>query len=160
MRALKKLAEKVDGQLRIKSDPPVLIPLRDLPAGDNPDELGSEVESTFAKYKETLADNRKVLIDKYHIVDIALKVVGVGSVGTRCLVALFVANDDSDPLFLQIKEATESRAWKLISRRARTPSTVSVSSGASASCKSRATSSSAGRSEPGVTRTTGVSSTT
>ncbi|MGB5188114.1 MAG: DUF2252 domain-containing protein, partial [Acidimicrobiia bacterium] len=108
VRALNKLAEEVDGNLRIKSDPPVLIPLRDLPADLNPDRLGSEVESTFAKYKETLADNRKVLIDKYHVVDVALKVVGVGSVGTRCLVALFVANDDSDPLFLQIKEATES----------------------------------------------------
>jgi hypothetical protein len=108
MRALKKLAEKVDGNYRIKSDPPLIIPLRDLPASDNPDELGSEAERSFAEYKSTLADNRKVLLGKYHIVDIALKVVGVGSVGTRCLIVLLEANDDSDPLFLQIKEATAS----------------------------------------------------
>jgi uncharacterized protein (DUF2252 family) len=108
MRALKKLAEKVDGSFRIKSDPPVLIPLRDLPSEDNPDRLGSEAKRSFEQYKSTLADNRKVLIDKYHIVDIALKVVGVGSVGTRCLIVLLEANDDTDPLFLQIKEATDS----------------------------------------------------
>ena len=108
MRALKKLAEKVDGNFRIKSDPPVLIPLRDLPSEDNPDRLGSEAKRSFEQYKSTLADNRKVLLGKYHIVDIALKVVGVGSVGTRCLIVLLEANDDTDPLFLQIKEATDS----------------------------------------------------
>lgn len=108
MRALRKLAEKVDGSFRIKSDPPGLIPLRDLPAEYNPDELGKEAERSFIEYKATLADNRKVLIDKYHIVDAALKVVGVGSVGTRCLIVLLEANDDTDPLFLQIKEATDS----------------------------------------------------
>jgi uncharacterized protein (DUF2252 family) len=108
LRAQRKLAEKVDGNFRIKSDPPVLIPLRDLPSADNPDELGKEAERSFAEYRSTLADNRKVLLDKYHIVDIGLKVVGVGSVGTRCLIVLLEANDDSDPLFLQIKEATDS----------------------------------------------------
>jgi uncharacterized protein (DUF2252 family) len=106
MKALKKLAEKVDGNFRIKSDPPLIIPLRDLPAEDNPDELRREAERSFSEYKSTLADNRKVLLDKYHFVDAALKVVGVGSVGTRCMIVLLEANDDSDPLFLQIKEAT------------------------------------------------------
>jgi uncharacterized protein (DUF2252 family) len=108
MKALKKLAEKVDGSFRIKSDPPLIIPLRDLPAADNPDELGKEVGRSFSEYRNTLADNRKVLLGKYHFVDAALKVVGVGSVGTRCLIVLLEANDDSDPLFLQIKEATAS----------------------------------------------------
>ena len=108
MKALKKLAEKVDGKFRIKSDPPLIVPLRDMPASENPDELGKEAERSFAEYKGTLADNRRVLLDKYHVVDIALKVVGVGSVGTRCLIVLLEANDDSDPLFLQIKEATAS----------------------------------------------------
>jgi uncharacterized protein (DUF2252 family) len=79
-----------------------------MPASENPDELGSEAERSFSEYKSTLADNRKVLLDKYHFVDAALKVVGVGSVGTRCLIVLLEANDDSDPLFLQIKEATAS----------------------------------------------------
>ena len=108
LRALDKLAEKIDGKFRIKSDPPLLIPLRDLPTSDDPDELRAEAERSFEEYKETLADNRKVLIDKYHVVDVGLKVVGVGSVGTRCLIVLLEANDDTDPLFLQIKEATES----------------------------------------------------
>ena len=108
MKALNKFAEKVDGSFRIKSDPPLIIPLRDMPASQNPDELEKEAKRSFAEYKGTLADNRKVLLDKYHVVDIALKVVGVGSVGTRCLIVLLEANDDSDPLFLQIKEATAS----------------------------------------------------
>lgn len=59
------------------------------------------------EYRETLADNRKVLLDRYELVDLSLKVVGVGSVGTLCAIALMMAADD-DPLFLQIKEARES----------------------------------------------------
>jgi uncharacterized protein (DUF2252 family) len=108
LKAQKKLAEKVDGNFRIKSEPPLLTPLRDMPAAQNPDALRSQAESSFAEYRSTLADNRKVLLDKYRIVDMALKVVGVGSVGTRCVIVLLEANDDSDPLFLQIKEATNS----------------------------------------------------
>ncbi|MCJ7780915.1 MAG: DUF2252 domain-containing protein, partial [Acidimicrobiia bacterium] len=108
LRALGKLAEKVDGTFRIKSQPPLLVPLRDLPSEGNPDELGRVAERSFAQYKGTLDDNRRVLIDKYRIVDIAVKVVGVGSVGTRCFIALLEGNDDTDPLFLQVKEATAS----------------------------------------------------
>lgn len=108
LKALKKLGEKVDGELRIKSDPPLLIPLRDLPVADHPDALREAARTSFDHYLSTLADNRKVLLNKYHLVDMAMKVVGVGSVGTRCLVVLGRANDDSDPLFLQIKEATNS----------------------------------------------------
>ncbi len=108
LRALGKLAEKVDGTFRIKSQPPLLVPLRDLPSEDNPDELGRAAERSFAQYKGTLDDNRRVLIDKYHIVDIAVKVVGVGSVGTRCFIVLLEGNDDTDPLFLQVKEAAAS----------------------------------------------------
>jgi uncharacterized protein (DUF2252 family) len=108
LRALGKLAENVDGAFQIKSQPPLLIPLRDLPSENNPDELAREAERSFAQYKGTLSDDRKVLLDKYRIVDIAVKVVGVGSVGTRCLIVLLEANDDTDPLFLQIKEATAS----------------------------------------------------
>ena len=108
LRAKKKLTEQVNGELRIKSQPPLLIPLRDLTEDQNPEGLGKAVEESFAAYKGTLSDNRRALVDKYRIVDVAVKVVGVGSVGTRCLIALLVANDDSDPLFLQVKEATDS----------------------------------------------------
>jgi uncharacterized protein (DUF2252 family) len=65
------------------------------------------VKLGFARYRETLEDDRKILLDRYEIVDVSLKVVGVGSVGTFCAVALMMAADD-DPLFLQIKEARES----------------------------------------------------
>ena len=108
LRAKKKLTEQVNGELRIKSQPPLLIPLRDLTEDQNPEGLGKAVEESFAAYKGTLSDNRRALVDKYRIVDVAVKVVGVGSVGTRCLIALLEANDDSDPLFLQVKEATDS----------------------------------------------------
>jgi uncharacterized protein (DUF2252 family) len=65
------------------------------------------IRQAFARYRGTLEDDRKVLLDRYELVDLSLKVVGVGSVGTFCAVALMMASDD-DPLFLQIKEARES----------------------------------------------------
>ncbi|MCL1588095.1 MAG: DUF2252 domain-containing protein [Actinomycetia bacterium] len=108
LHALKKLTEKVDGQLRIKSDPPLLIPLRDLPASERPDDLQGSVEESLIRYRESIDDDMKLLLDRYRIVDIALKVVGVGSVGTRCMIVLFEGNDEADPLFLQIKEASDS----------------------------------------------------
>ncbi len=108
LKALSKLAEKIDGSFRIRSDPPLLVPLRELPDIVDPGELRSIVDESLSMYRSTLNDNRKVLLDRYRVIDVALKVVGVGSVGTRCLVALLQGNDDSDPLFLQIKEATNS----------------------------------------------------
>ncbi len=108
LKALSKLAEKVDGKYRIKSEPPLLLPLRDLAGSQDPDEIRREVTASLAGYRSTLNDNRKLLFDRFHIVDIALKVVGVGSVGTRCMIVLFEGRDQDDPLFLQIKQATNS----------------------------------------------------
>jgi uncharacterized protein (DUF2252 family) len=108
LKALSKLAEKVDGKYRIKSEPPLLLPLRDLAGSQLPDEIRRDVDASLAGYRSTLSDNRKLLFDRFHIVDIALKVVGVGSVGTRCMIVLFEGRDQDDPLFLQIKEATSS----------------------------------------------------
>jgi uncharacterized protein (DUF2252 family) len=65
------------------------------------------VRRTFAKYRETLPEHRRVLLDRYKLMDVAIKVVGVGSVGTMCAVILMMAGD-KDPLFLQVKEARES----------------------------------------------------
>ena len=65
----------------------------------------SHLYDALAEYRTTLPGDRQRLLDKYEFVDLARKVVGVGSVGTRCWVALFVGRDNSDPLFLQIKEA-------------------------------------------------------
>jgi uncharacterized protein (DUF2252 family) len=108
LKALSKLASKVDGKYRINSEPPLLVPLRDLSTQYKPDELRDQVTGTIDSYRNTLADNRKVLFDKFEMVDIALKVVGVGSVGTRCMVILLEGRDEHDPLFLQIKEAESS----------------------------------------------------
>ena len=108
LKALSKLAELVDGTYRIKSVPPLLLPLRELAVSANPDALRTAVHGSIESYRNTLTDNRKVLFDRFHLVDIAVKVVGVGSVGTRCMIALFQGRDGSDPLFLQVKEATAS----------------------------------------------------
>ena len=108
LRALSKLAEQVDGEFRIRSDPPLLLPLRDLADSTERDRLREQVEASVVSYRDTLADNRRTLFDRFKLVDIAMKVVGVGSVGTRCMVVLFQGRDQSDPFFLQVKEATAS----------------------------------------------------
>jgi len=108
LKALSKLAEHVDGKYQIKSQPPLLLPLRELTKKMDTDELRQQVETSIASYRNTLADNRRVLFDRFELVDIAMKVVGVGSVGTRCLIVLFQGRDQDDPLFLQIKEATDA----------------------------------------------------
>ena len=106
--ALEKLAEVVDGSWRIRYEPPVLFPLDQLPGNEDPDLLRAAVDHSLESYASTLNDSRRALLDRYELVDIGVKVVGVGSVGTRCLIALLRGRDDSDPLFLQIKEAGTS----------------------------------------------------
>jgi len=108
LKALSKLAEHVDGKYRIKNQAPLLVPLRDLARSMDPDALREQVTASVEGYRNTLADNRRVLFDRFELVDIALKVVGVGSVGTRCMIVLFQGRDEDDPLFLQIKEAESS----------------------------------------------------
>ncbi len=108
LQAVGKLAEIVDGQYRIRSQPPVLFPLRDLPTGYDIDALEGAAYEAFEAYKATLDDARHFLLDRYRLVDIGVKVVGVGSVGTRCLIFLLVGRDQGDPLFLQGKEAGPS----------------------------------------------------
>ena len=108
MQALDKLAEDVDGRYRIRSDPPVLFPLRDLPAEYDAPAMEALVYAAFEHYKETLPDDRHLLLDRYAPIDVGVKVVGVGSVGTRCFIILLEGRDRRDPLFLQIKEADDS----------------------------------------------------
>jgi uncharacterized protein (DUF2252 family) len=107
MRALSKLTHEVDGRLRIVSEPPLIVPLRDLADAD-PGEVEGRVREILANYRETLAEDRRVLLDGYRYVDAAMKVVGVGSVGTRAWIALLQGRDEGDPLFLQVKEAQPS----------------------------------------------------
>jgi uncharacterized protein (DUF2252 family) len=107
MRALSKLTHEVDGQLRIVSEPPLIVPLREL-TEDDPEEVERRVLEILADYRETLAEDRRALLDSYRFVDAALKVVGVGSVGTRAWIVLLLGRDEGDPLFLQVKEAQPS----------------------------------------------------
>src|SRR5690242_13161729 len=110
LQALSKLAEQVDGQYRIVSQPPVIVPARDLAAtyGLAPDDVMPVLHHRFRAYRATLPDDRRKLLERFEIVDAARKVVGVGSVGTRAFIILLQGRDAQDPLFLQIKEATAS----------------------------------------------------
>jgi uncharacterized protein (DUF2252 family) len=117
MRALAKLTEKVDGEPRLVSDPPLIVPLRELVGdGDDPVELESELRAAFRRYRRTLPPDLRALLDGFRSVDLARKVVGVGSVGTRCWVLLLLGRDERDPLFLQIKEADASVLEPLLGR--------------------------------------------
>ncbi len=110
LQALSKLGELVDGRYRIVSQPPVIIPARELAAthGLSPDEVMPVIHDQFRAYRATLQDDRRHLLERFQIVDAARKVVGVGSVGTRAFIVLLQGRDAHDPLFLQIKEATAS----------------------------------------------------
>jgi len=110
LQALSKLGELVDGQYRIVSQPPVIVPFRDLAAtfGLSPDEVMPVIVEQFRRYRATLQGDRRHLLERFEIVDAARKVVGVGSVGTRAFIVLLQGRDAQDPLFLQIKEATAS----------------------------------------------------
>jgi hypothetical protein len=101
--AYPRLAGMVSGQLRIHDDPPLIFHPDDMSA----DEFRALLESSFAVYRETLADDRRVLLDHYRLVDGAYKVVGIGSVGTVCLILLMMSASN-EPLFLQVKEARQS----------------------------------------------------
>jgi len=110
LQALSKLCEQVDGTYQIASQPPILVPARDLAAtyGLSPDQVLPVLHEQFRAYRATLQDDRRHLLERFEIVDAARKVVGVGSVGTRAFIVLLQGRDAADPLFLQIKEATAS----------------------------------------------------
>ena len=110
LQALSKLCELVDGTYRIVSQPPIVVPARDLAAtyGLSPEQVVPAIHEQFRAYRATLPDDRRKLLERFEIVDAARKVVGVGSVGTRAFIVLLQGRDEHDPLFLQIKEATAS----------------------------------------------------
>src|SRR5262249_29599356 len=108
LRAFSKLAEIVNGEPRIISDPPLIVPFEEFVEDEERGALLELLRESFRAYKETVAPDRRRLLEQYRLVHFARKVVGVGSVGTRASIALLVGRDLSDPLFLQIKEANES----------------------------------------------------
>ena len=108
MKAFDRLVREVDGEPRIISDPPLLVPARELVSDDQARELEEHLLEMLGRYRESLKGDRRHLLDSYRFVEMARKVVGVGSVGTRAWVALMMGRDGQDPLFLQAKEAEAS----------------------------------------------------
>lgn len=149
LQALAKLTTLVDGRPQIVDDSPLLMRV-------DVNELVEDVKSTFRAYWRTLQDDRRQLLERYELVDVAQKVVGVGSVGTRWFVAPLVGRDDQDPPFLQIRRR-KRRSSNGDCRRVAIGTTRSASSRVSASCKRRPISSSVGSGQTTVATTTGGS---
>ncbi|HET6503478.1 MAG TPA: DUF2252 domain-containing protein [Amycolatopsis sp.] len=110
--ALRRFTTMTDGRLRIVSTPPLIVQADELiEEGQDPAALKALLRRLLHEYRNTLEPERRVLLDQYRFVDLARKVVGVGSVGTRCWMVLMLGKDDGDPLFLQAKEAGPS-VWE------------------------------------------------
>ena len=105
LRAFSKLTTIVDGEPRIVSDPPLIVPIEDLAGGGDIEQFARSVNRG---YRRTLQGDRKHLLERFRYVHAARKVVGVGSVGTRAWIMLMLGRDNDDPLFLQLKEAQPS----------------------------------------------------
>jgi uncharacterized protein (DUF2252 family) len=108
LRAFDRLVRVVDGEPRIISDPPLLVPARELVSEETAQGLERRLLELLGRYRESLGGDRRHLLDSYRFVEMARKVVGVGSVGTRAWVVLMMGRDGQDPLFLQAKEAKAS----------------------------------------------------
>ncbi len=108
LRALGKLTESVDGELRIRNNPPVIVPIHELFEPERHLALNEALRELIRSYRATLSGDRRHLLEQFRYVDAARKVVGVGSVGTRAWIMLMLGRDDADPLFLQFKEAEAS----------------------------------------------------
>jgi uncharacterized protein (DUF2252 family) len=108
LRAFDRLVQLVDGQPRIVSDPPLIVPIRELVSEDQHEREEERLREMLRGYRRSLNGDRRHLFDSYRLVDLARKVVGVGSVGTRAWVLLMMGRDGWDPLFLQAKEADAS----------------------------------------------------
>jgi uncharacterized protein (DUF2252 family) len=108
MAAFSKLTRVVDGEARIVSEPPLIVPIDDLLEGKERDEMFDGLHELVREYRASLEYDRRILLEEFRLTDFARKVVGVGSVGTRAWIALMLGRDGQDPLFLQMKEAEAS----------------------------------------------------
>ncbi|MEU8511009.1 DUF2252 domain-containing protein [Kitasatospora sp. NPDC048722] len=106
--ALGKLTTMVDGRRQIVSDPPAIVPVEELFSDVQADAINELIRTVLGKYRRTLQSDRRHLLDQFTLVQMARKVVGVGSVGTRAWIALMDSGDGVEPLFLQAKEAQPS----------------------------------------------------
>ena len=108
LKAFAKLTTIVDGEPRIASDPPLIVPIEEVMSGIEAVELEEFVRGVIRAYRRTLSADRRRLLERYRFAHAAHKVVGVGSVGARAWILLMLGRDDTDPLFLQLKEAQAS----------------------------------------------------
>jgi len=108
MRAFAKLTTTVDGEPRINGDPPLIVRLEELLGSEEATHARAALHLWFRGYRQSLQPDRRSLVESFEVVDMARKVVGVGSVGTRCWIVFLRGRDNGDPLFLQIKEAEAS----------------------------------------------------
>jgi uncharacterized protein (DUF2252 family) len=108
LKAFDRLVRIEHAEPRIVSDPPLLVPVRELVSEDQSEDLHERLRELLHGYRANLTEAHRHLLDTYRLVDLAHKVVGVGSVGTQCWVALMMGRDGDDPLFLQVKEAEAS----------------------------------------------------
>jgi uncharacterized protein (DUF2252 family) len=106
--AFDKLTTEVDGERRIMSAPPLIVPLEELDPSGGANEAHAAVRQLIGSYRRTLPADRRKLLERFRYADAARKVVGVGSVGTEAWIVLMLGSDESDPLFLQAKEADAS----------------------------------------------------
>jgi uncharacterized protein (DUF2252 family) len=107
-KALRKLTRVVDGEVRIVSDPPLIEPLSEIAPDDAREAVEKAIHDALRLYRSTLMPDRRRALEGFRFVELARKVVGVGSVGTRAWIALLFGRDEDDPLFLQFKEAEAS----------------------------------------------------
>ncbi|WP_405915355.1 DUF2252 domain-containing protein [Streptomyces sp. NBC_00728] len=108
VQVFEKLTHQVDGHPMIAPDPPLLVPITDLLPDSQRATMERQFRGLIERYGITLPSDRRFLLDDYQLADVARKVVGVGSVGTRCWIILLLGRDGRDPLFLQAKEADTS----------------------------------------------------
>jgi uncharacterized protein (DUF2252 family) len=108
LQAFDKLTTTVDGQARITSDPPLIVPVTELLPEMEATELFTRLRALLSSYRRTLSSDRRHLLEQFRLVDMARKVVGVGSVGTRAWILLMEGVDHEDPIILQAKEAQSS----------------------------------------------------
>jgi uncharacterized protein (DUF2252 family) len=108
LKAAAKLTHEVDGELQFNSEPPLIVPVEEVFSDQASAEIDTRIHGALRSYRHSINLDRRRLLETYRYVHLARKVVGVGSVGTRAWVALFVGRDNQDPLLLQVKEAEPS----------------------------------------------------
>jgi uncharacterized protein (DUF2252 family) len=116
LQAFDKLTHLVDGERRIVSDPPLIVPIDEVFQGMEHEQIHEMVRGVIRRYRQTLQSDRRHLLEEFRLADVARKVVGVGSVGTRAWIVLMLGRDGTDPLFLQAKEAQASVLAEYVGR--------------------------------------------